>query len=468
MNNIRSAKQTKYRRAAVILILLGLQACSLAVKPDLERLYRQNRKVRQPPVILIHGLMGSRLQDTTSGKEIWVGNPTRLLFANYAETALEIDPQTLQPKPSPLRPSGLLNRVVGRKFYAGITDTLDKAGRYQLAEPGTPQSANSRNYYVFVYDWRQDNTETAANLSRFIEQIRLDYADPALKVDLVAHSMGGLIARYYLRYGAYDTLNDNEFEVNLWGAQRVRRVILLGTPNLGSVSVLHSFIKGYKIGARHVLPETLATMPSMYQLFPHALNDWIITAAGRPLDRDLFEVEMWRRFQWSIFDPRVRERIMATFDNETDGTAYLQLLEQYFEKYLERARRFTWSLTVPLPSQPYKLIVLGGDCKLTPARIIVEEVNGISEIRLWPREIKNPTAGVDYDQLMLEPGDGTVTKASLLARESLDPSVPRNKWVSFPLAYPGFLCASHNTLTNNVTFQDNLLHTLLSLDQGGE
>jgi hypothetical protein len=119
---------------------------------------------------------------------------------------------------------------------------------------------------------------------------------------------------------------------------------------------------------------------------------------------------------------------------------------------------------VPLPEQPYELIVFGGDCDLTPARIVVEEVNGVSEIRLWPGEVKNPLPGVDYSRLMLEPGDGTVTKASLLARESLDPSVPRHKWVSFPLDYPIFSCESHTKLTSNVTFQNNLLHTLLSLD----
>lgn len=55
----------------------------------------------------------------------------------------------------------------------------------------------------------------------------------------------------------------------------------------------------------------------------------------------------------------------------------LLLLARYFEKHLERARRFVWSLTVPLPEQPYKLIVFGGDCALTPARILVEEVNAV-------------------------------------------------------------------------------------------
>lgn len=459
-----TAKSPKQLHSAILVLILGLQSCSLAVKPDLERLYRQNQEVRQPPVVLIHGLMGARLTDADSGTEVWVGNLPKLLFSNYAETALEIDPVSLLPKASPLVASGLLDHVVGKDFYAGITDVLETAGRYQLAESGVVQSADSRNYYVFVYDWRQDNVQTVRKLSRFIEQIQRDYADPDLKVDLVAHSMGGLIARYYLRYGDQDTLDDNAFDVNLEGAKKVRRVVLLGTPNLGSVNALHSFIRGFKIGTRAVPTETLVTMPGTYQLFPHALNDWIVTTEGKTLNRDLFDVNTWRRFQWSIFDPDVRSRILRRFENEVEGAAYLDLLERYFEKHLERARRFTWSLTVPLPEQPYKLIVLGGDCELTPARIVVEEVDGISEIRLWPGQIKKPLATVDYNQIMLEPGDGTVTKASLLARESLDPSVPRHKWVAFPLDYPIFLCEAHDALTGNVTFQNNLLHTLLSLD----
>ena len=448
----------------LIILALTLQSCSHAVKPDLERLYEQNRMVKQPPVVLIHGMMGSRLTDSNTGKEVWVGSLSRLLFSNYEDIALEIDPDSLLPRPSPLVTSGLLDTVVGKDFYAGITDTLKSAGNYQYASIGVDQSPTARNYYVFTYDWRQDNVQTVRELSQFIEQIRLDYANPELKVDLVAHSMGGLIARYYLRYGEEDTLDDNDFDINLSGAERVRRIILLGTPNLGSAGALHSFIDGVKIGTRTIPTEIVATMPSAYQLFPHAVNDWIVASSGNPLDRDLFDVNIWERFQWSIFDPVVRSRIMKNFENEADGLAYIDLLERYFEKHLERARRFVWSLTVPLPSQPYKLIVLGGDCELTPARIVIEEVKGVSEVRLWPNEIKNPVAGVDYDRIMLEPGDGTVTKSSLLARESLDPSIPRHRWVSFPLNYPIFLCESHTALTGNVTFQDALLNTLLSLD----
>ena len=205
-------------------------------------------------------------------------------------------------------------------------------------------------------------------------------------------------------------------------------------------------------------------MPSLYQLFPHPLNDWIITNSGKVLDRDLFDVEIWRRFQWSIFDPGVRERVMSRFSSADEGQVYLSRMEAYFEKRLERARRFLWSLTVKLPEPYPKLIVFGGGCTLTPARIIVEEVEGESMVRLYPDEVVNRIEDVDYDALMLEPGDGSVTKASLLARNVLDPSVKRHRYSFFPLDYSMILCEKHNSLTGNVNFQDNLLNALLSRD----
>ena len=182
------------------------------------------------------------------------------------------------------------------------------------------------------------------------------------------------------------------------------------------------------------------------------------------LDRDLFDVNIWRRFQWSIFDPVVRQRIHGRFTNPQAAEEYLTTLEAYFEKRLERARRFVWSLTVPLPEHHPKLVVFGGACDLTPARILVEEVNGDSVIRMYPDEITKPVPGVDYDALLLEPGDGSVTKASLLGRDVLDPSIPRHKFVFFPLDHAVILCEKHNSLTSNINFQDNLLNELLSRD----
>lgn len=179
---------------------------------------------------------------------------------------------------------------------------------------------------MFVYDWRQDNVVTAAKLDRLIEQIRIDYRDPNLKVELIAHSMGGLIARYYLRYGTVDVLNDNEFPVNNHGASRVRKVILMGGPNLGSVLTIHEFIKGFQVGLKRVPTEVLATMPSAYQLLPHPINTWMITPSGNGLERDLFDVELWSRFEWSIFNKEVERRILQRFEDPAKGQRYFATL----------------------------------------------------------------------------------------------------------------------------------------------
>ncbi len=448
-----------------VLIALLLTSCGTRTsRPDLARLYGSaTAGVDQPPVVLIHGILGSRLRTADGLQEIWVGRLRKLLFSNYSDLALTVDPATLEPVRDGLEPYAIFDRAAGTDFYGRVIEVLTEAGKFERGEPGRPVAMGARRFYVFRYDWRRDNVENAARLDEFIEQIRADYGLPELKVDIVAHSMGGLLTRYYLRYGPTDVLDDNEFPVNLWGASRVRRVVLLGTPNMGSVNSVRGFIEGVKLGFGRIPTEVLATMPSVYQLFPHPLaGPWLISASGEKLERDLFSVRIWRRFRWSIFDPEVRERILATFEDPAAGQAHLETLERFFEKHLERARRFVWSLTVPLEETPWRLILFGGDCELTPARMLVEEVEGKSVLRLEPDRIASPRPDVDYHRLMLEPGDGTVTKSSLLARNSLDPTVPRHRYIFFPLDYSMFICESHDQLTGNITFQDNLLHVLLS------
>ncbi len=114
------------------------------------------------------------------------------------------------------------------------------------------------------------------------------------------------------------------------------------------------------------------------------------------------------------------------------------------------------------PAVPHELILFGGDCTPSPARILIEDIDGESYVRLWPDEIARPSPHLDYEVMMLEPGDGAVTKASLLASTTLDPSIPRHRYSDFPLDYSVMFCDDHSDLPGNITFQDNLLYILLS------
>jgi len=455
------------RVAVLMATALTLSACAISPKTDLKRLYAtQAGNPDQPPVVVVHGALGSRLHDPLTGDEHWPGSLGSVAFSDYRSLRLDIDPDTLVPLPSNLVTNGITSTVGGVDFYGQILSTLEEAGGYRPSNLGTPATHGEKRYYVFTYDWRQDNVDTARKLDTFIARIREDYGEPALKVDVIAHSMGGMITRYFVRYGTEDVLDDNEFPVNQDGAEHIRRVILLGTPGLGSTGALRTLIRGFKIGLGVVPPEVVATFPSTYQALPHAINDWFLTMDGRPLERDQFSADdFWKRFHYSVFSEEVEESIRNQSEDDAEADAYLALLQRYFEKHIERARRFSWSLTVPVPNPKIRYIVFGGDCLLTPARSVVEQVDGEWELRLTPGEIVNPLPGVDYDRLMLEPGDGTVTKASLLARQTTDPAVARHKYSFFPVDYPVFLCEKHTRLTGNVDFQNNLLHALLSVDR---
>ncbi len=451
----------------IVLVLFSLvAACQGPPRPDLQRLYalQSDDSIQQPPVVVIHGSMGARLSASATGRETWTGSMFRILFGNYTELTLDIDPDTLTPMASDLLPSGITDQIAGRDFYGRILRTLDNAGGFVRGEPGVDARPGEKRYYVFKYDWRQDNIENARHLDAYIEQIRKDYDDPNLKVDIVAHSLGGLITRYYARYGTVDVLDDNSFPVNNHGAERIRRVVLLGTPSLGSVEAIKVIVDGQPVGLRKMPPETVVTFPSVYQVLPHPINNWLVNTEGEQVQQDLFDVSFWQRFQLSVFDPKVIERIRKQYDTPEEGQRRVELLQRYFAKYIERARRFVWSLTVPADELPIRYILFGSDCYLTSARVLVEQIDGASVLRFDPKEVRNRVPGVDYETLMMEPGDGIVTRASLLARRTLNPQVPRHKYSNFPIDYVFFLCEAHSQMTGTINFEDNLLNAILSAD----
>ena len=169
----------------------------------------------------------------------------------------------------------------------------------------------------------------------------------------------------------------------------------------------------------------------------------------------------WRRYEWSVFNPKVQRRIAR----HPEIWPAPDVFERYFKKHLERARRFIWSLDVPVGDvQLVPPLLLGADCLPTPSRLVMEEVDGDSVARLIPEQILKPVPGVNYDKLMYEPGDGSVTKSSLLGEHPLDPSTRRPEHSHFEFDKSFFVCEQHDKLTGNARFLDQLLTYLLSAD----
>ena len=86
----------------------------------------------------------------------------------------------------------------------------------------------NEDLFIFPYDWRLDITDSTNTLNNKINQIKL--LTGSQKIDILSHSMGGLVARNYIA----DPIR----------AQNVRKLFILGTPHLGSGDFTKKLIYG--------------------------------------------------------------------------------------------------------------------------------------------------------------------------------------------------------------------------------
>jgi pimeloyl-ACP methyl ester carboxylesterase len=117
-----------------------------------------------------------------------------------------------------------------------------------------------RNFFEFPYDWRRDNRVAARRLARmthdWLTGWRQSSGNADAKLILVAHSMGGLVSRYFLEV--------------MEGWKKTRALITFGTPYRGSLNALNSLANGEKKGpgGRIDVSELLRSFTSVYQLLP--------------------------------------------------------------------------------------------------------------------------------------------------------------------------------------------------------
>jgi hypothetical protein len=413
----------------------------------------------RPPVIFVHGAFGSRLHDRRSGREVWPQDLGVLLVSSFDRLALEIDPETGDAAPDDVFADDLFEHAGTVEFYGSLVTMLIEAGGYRRESAGTPVESGPARFYALVYDWRRDFSRAAAELDALIEQVRIDHGDPGLKVDLVAHSSGGLVARYFLLYGAR-TLDEGLALPDFSGAAKVRRVAAIGVPELGIARAVAALVEGEPVVLNRVYPEVLATSHSTFQLLPHGDDVWLLDAGGRPIPGDSCDPQLWREYRMSVFDPSLRARVRAHAGSRRAGRARLELLEKGFYFRLQRARMLRKALRAAQVPATVAYHSIGGDCRPTQARVLLERTAGDWRARTRPEDVHWRSPDLDYAALMLEGGDGTVTRASVSCTpgwpaSTVLPRPPAENW-----AGRDFVCASHNQLVVNTDCQRALLRAL--------
>ncbi len=320
---------------------------------------RARRARPRRPLVVVPPMLGIRLRDPR-GRRLW--GWTRNLFRGPDVSTCE-----------DAVPDGLLDRfrlvpgIYARDVYGSMIDYLARVGGYRVG----------RDVFVFEYDWRRGIAHAAARLAERIEALG--------EVDLVCASSGGLVARYCLLYGGRDGADPGD-EI----ARRVGRVVYVGTPQRGTIEALSiathglCFVSG--IGRRHPPAEALRCQ-ILYDLLPHPDDAVAVDEHHRPVAVDLYDARVWRELGIHAGAP-------------PDLAAKL-----------ERAHGLHRALDRPGPS--VDAIVIGARHLDTRARFVVER--GRADV---PECLDCAGAAA---RPLAEPGDGSVTLASLTALPGVGP-----------------------------------------------
>jgi pimeloyl-ACP methyl ester carboxylesterase len=200
-------------------------------------------------VVILHGIMGGELTASRGGgnQHIWA-RVFRLMAGGIARLRLGEDGRSEADGLTQVQATGILKKHYGEQILR------------------LNQNWNTRTFW---YDWRKPLDIAADELRARITS----WFGPDARVHLVAHSMGGLVARTYIarHRDHWNALRDD-------GMRRGGRLVMLGTPNHGSFAVPH-ILTGLehmvrllaRVDLRHSREEIMAivrTFIGVYEMMP--------------------------------------------------------------------------------------------------------------------------------------------------------------------------------------------------------
>ncbi len=476
-------------RIILLLSLVATSACMLrASKPNLPRIFPPAQAAKlagKPPIIFIPGITGSELINQKTGEKLW----PELFPKDREALSLPITSTTLSENHDDIVASAVIESADLIKFipeigvYEALFNALENHGGYRRGNIDAPSADGDHDtYYLFAYDWRRDNVESARELAGKIAEIKRRTSRPDLRFDIIAHSMGGLIARYFAMYGDHDLIGDGRPQPDWRGAQSLGRLVLFGAPNAGSMDALRSLLHGYSITEadkprinlfRSLGRSMIFTTPSVYQLLPRNQTAWFYDARLNPIKLDLYDVETWKRYHWSAaFHP---EHIKRTLDSsikkfgaeegKLEAEKTLTGRAGYLQAVLRRAADFHRALdAASAPPETLRMSLVGGDCEATLAGALIVDVKGETRTLFYPRHIPRGLRKEAFRKMFI-PGDGRVTRQSLFGitfdLESAENGEAVTRVMKHPPTHTLFGCEGHGDLPINPTIMDNLLTLLL-------
>lgn len=201
------------------------------------------------PLIFMPGIGGSVLAEKANPSKIYFGG-VKQAMDQFAKLELPLDRSK----------DKLVSTDLLRKVQRARGDYIDQYILLirRLEELGYKEGSS---LLIFHYDWRHSNHEAADKLRQFI-------ADKGLAgkpLDLMGHSMGGLVSTVYIQKYASE--------------QKIRNFIAMGTPFFGAVNAIRALAEGFAVfgvdnfllvsaGDANRVYKVFSSMDSLYELLP--------------------------------------------------------------------------------------------------------------------------------------------------------------------------------------------------------
>ncbi len=354
----------------------------------------------QRPVIIITGFGLTRLYDPETRQFVW-GTFRNTVDVNYHDDFdLPIDPVTAEILHDRLVPRGFAGSRAFINTARRLSEGLGEFGGYALQRSGEGP-IDRASVFVLEYDWRMSATDSTRHLDRLIDEIRTRVGDPHLKVDLVGHSAGGLVALTYLRIGTARLEEPGQWnEGSRRAGEKVENLITLAAPIEGTIEVFRVLTRDERIGRRSLSAEAAVTFPTLTELLPKD-GRFLVDEQGMPRELDVWHIDTWRKLGLSIFAPEQRRKIIIS-----KSVSHFALLERAFERSLRQAKELQRVQTRPLPPG-VRVLAIGSDCYPTARQVVVRADGSVAFYR-------NELQGAEKERFreMFVPGDGSISAQS--------------------------------------------------------
>ncbi|HBM17186.1 MAG TPA: hypothetical protein DD381_12715 [Lentisphaeria bacterium] len=418
------------------------------------------------PLIIVHGFLGSSLIDPKTKDSLWgsfraidaisISDKKMYEIAYPMEYGVKLDSLKDNVEVGCLLESVKIS-ICGIPFQVGaykdLVDIMTRGGYVSDSRP-MPEGKHFYSLFEFAYDWRQPIPKSSVQLGEFIKQ-KKEYLQKEyeklygvknfdVQFDIIGHSMGGLVSKYYLMYGNQLLPEDGSLPEVTWkGSEDIDRLIVMGTPNAGYLDTFLELQRGGKL--QPYPPPALGTLPTYYQMLPALYSHSIVYSDDPDGMIDYFDVDVWIKNKWGLASPDIDNTLKILLPGIKTSEDRRKIALDHLDKCLKSAKQFISAMSVQeVPPADVRLDLFLGYGIMTTKRAFINRKTGTIE-------------NVEYDS-----GDGKILATSALYDRNTE-----QHWGYFlnsPVQWDNvtILRAAHMGITRDPTFADNILFMLMS------